>query len=92
MQVNFHATLRAAVGTKTVDLATPAGASVLELVHEIARRWPVLADRILTDDDEISRQVHVMIGGRNIRWLAEGSATTLRANDVVDLFPPTAGG
>jgi len=33
-----------------------------------------------------------MIDGRNIRWLPEGSATRLYAGNVIDVFPPTAGG
>ncbi len=92
MRVNFHATLRAAVGQKTVDLSLPDGVCVKELADEIARRWPILADRIFDAEGRISRQVHIMIGGRNIRWLPEGSATTLSADDVIDVFPPTAGG
>lgn len=92
MRVNFYATLRAVVGQKTVELALPEGACVQELAAEIARRWPVLADQIFDDEGNISRQVHFMIGGRNIRWLPEGSATPLFSKDVIDVFPPTAGG
>ena len=92
MRVNFHATLRAAVGQKTVDLPLPDGTCVEQLAHEIARRWPVVADRMIDAEGRISRQVHFMIGGRNIRWLPKGSATTLSAGDVIDVFPPTAGG
>jgi molybdopterin converting factor small subunit len=33
-----------------------------------------------------------MIGGRNVRWLPEGDETKLCATDVVEVFPPTAGG
>jgi molybdopterin converting factor small subunit len=52
----------------------------------------VLANQILDDEGNISRQVHFMIGGRNIRWLPEGSATPLFSKDVIDVFPPSAGG
>lgn len=92
MRVNFHATLRAAVGQKTVEMSLAEGSSVKELALQIAQRWPFLADQIFDAEGGISRRVHFMIGGRNIRWLAEGSATKLYAHDVIDVFPPTAGG
>jgi MoaD family protein len=92
MQVNFYATLRTAVGQKTVELSLPDGSSAQALAHEIARRWPALADRVVDAEGGISRRVHFMLGGRNVRWLPEGAATKLAATDVIDVFPPTAGG
>jgi len=92
MRINFYATLRAAVGRKSVDLPLADGACVKELASEIARRWPALTDQIFDTEGEISRQVHFMIGGRNIRWLPEGGETKLFSGDVIDVFPPTAGG
>lgn len=92
MRVNFHATLRAIVGQKAVELPMAEGACVKELALEIARRWPALMDRIFDTEGGISHQVHFMIGGRNMRWLPEGSTTKLFSSDVIDIFPPTAGG
>jgi MoaD family protein len=92
IRVHFHATLRAVVGQKTVDLPLKEGICVKQLAVEIAHRWPALADRMIDAEGEISRQVHFMIGGRNTRWLADGSATKLFSNDVIEIFPPTAGG
>ena len=92
MRVNFYATLRTAVGQKTVDLPLSEGTTVRELADEIVRRWPVLADRVFDDEGAISRQVHFLVGGRNVRWLPAGAATPLAAGDVIDVFPPTAGG
>ena len=37
------------------------------------------------------RRVNVFVEGRNIRWL-EGLATPLEPDQVVDIFPPVAGG
>ena len=92
MRINFYATLRAAVGQKSVDLPLPDGTSVRDLAHEIARQWPAMAERIFDAEGELSRQVHFMIGGRNVRWLPKGSETPLSSGDVIDVFPPTAGG
>ncbi len=92
MRINFYATLRSAIGQNFVELPLAEGTSVVELAREIARRWPALGDRILDAEGEISGQVHFMIGGRNIRWLPMGSATPLSCDEVIDVFPPTAGG
>ena len=92
MRVHFYATLRATVGQKAIDLPLAEGTCVKDLALEIARRWPALADQLFDAEGEISRQVHFMIDGRNIRWLPDGSATKLYGRNVIDVFPPTAGG
>ena len=92
MRINFYATLRSVVGQKTVDLPLPDGSDVRDLAHEIVRRWPSMADRIFDAEGEISHRTHFMVGGRNVRWLPDKSATRLTASDVIDVFPPTAGG
>jgi molybdopterin synthase sulfur carrier subunit len=92
VRVNFYATLRAAVGEKTVDLPIPDRSTAIDLARIIAERWPQLTDQLLDARGEVSNQVQFMIGGRNIRWLPEGSATRIGPNDIIDIFPPSAGG
>jgi MoaD family protein len=92
MRVHFYATLRATVGQKAIDLPLAEGTCVKDLALEIARRWPALAEQLFDAEGEMSRQVHFMIDGRNVRWLPEGGATKLYARNVIDVFPPTAGG
>lgn len=92
MRVHFYATLRAVVGQKTVEMDLPPDARAIDLAREIARRWPALAERVIDSHGEISRQVHLMVDGRNVRWLPDGSATPLRADATIDVFPPSAGG
>ena len=90
--MNFYATLRAAVGEKTIDVPIPDGSTAIDLARIIAERWPQLAEHLLDAQGEVSNQVQFMIGGRNIRWLPKGSATRLHADDLIDIFPPSAGG
>ncbi len=92
MQVRFYATLRAVVGSKTIDVDVPAGARAIDLARAIALRWPALADRLIDDRGGLSRQVHLLIDGRNVRWLPAGSSTRLHTDSTIDVFPPTAGG
>jgi len=92
VQVRLYATLRAIVGEKTVEVAMPDGATVLDLARAMVERWPGLRDHLLTDDGALSRRVNVFLDGRSVRWLPEGSATPLSSANAVDLFPPAAGG
>jgi molybdopterin synthase sulfur carrier subunit len=92
MRVHFYATLRAIVGQKTIEVDLLPGARAIDLARTIARRWPELADRVIDEHGELSRQVHLMVDGRNVRWLPDGSATVLRKDAMIDVFPPTAGG
>jgi molybdopterin synthase sulfur carrier subunit len=89
--VNFYATLRRIVGQRSVELPIPDGAPVGELVGELARRWPALAEHLFDESGGLSRRVNLFVGGRNVRWL-HGLATPLRDDQVVDVFPPVAGG
>ena len=92
MRVNFYATLRAVVGQKTIELPIAEGSSAIDLARYVAGRWPLLADQMIDAQGEVSNQVQFMIGGRNIRWLPDGSATRIHPDDIIDIFPPTAGG
>jgi molybdopterin synthase sulfur carrier subunit len=92
MQVTFYATLRAVVGAKQVEIDLGPDATVLDLAQRIAERWPELAERVLTPEGRLSRQVHILVDGRNSRWLPLGSATPIGPGQKVDVFPPTAGG
>ena len=96
MRVRFFATLRALVGSKTVEVQLIDGATVLDLAHALAALHPGLAEHFFDADDDaeegLARTVHFMIDGRNCRWLPEGALTVLRPDQAVDVFPPVAGG
>jgi hypothetical protein len=47
---------------------------------------------VLTDEGELSRQVNIVIDGRNIRYLAAGIATPLNSEQEIAFFPALAGG
>ena len=91
MRVSFYATLRPIVGQRSVDLPVNAGATVQELVDALAARWPGLSEHLFDEAGGLSRRVNVFVEGRNIRWLV-GLATPLEPDQVVDIFPPVAGG
>lgn len=92
MRVRLYATLRALVGAKTLELPLAQGATVLDLARVLVERHPELAEHVFDEQGGLSRRVHFMLDGRNVRWLPEGAATVLEPGHEVALFPPAAGG
>ena len=92
MVIGFFATLRPIVGGKTIEVDLPDGSTVQELVDHLVARFPGLEDAILDEAGELSRRVHVFIGGRSAVYLADGLATRLSTSERVDIFPAVAGG
>ena len=92
MKVSFYGTLRPVVGAKTVDVATPEGATVQELIGAIVTQHPALGPMLLSEAGSVPRGVQVFVNGRGSGYLAKGLETPLSTDDAVDVFPPVAGG
>ena len=92
MNVNFYATLRPLVGGKTVVMPLLKASTVHQLLLDLVGRWPALREHVFEESDELSRRVAVFVDGRDVRWLPEGVATVLTGEELVDVFPPVAGG
>ena len=92
MKVSFYASLRAAVGAKTLDFALPEGSTVRELVDAITSQHPDLRPMFSDEAGAPLRRVHVFVNGRGAGSLARGLETPLSADDTVDVFPAVAGG
>jgi len=92
VKVSFYATLRPAVGAKTVDIAAPEGATVRDLLGAIVAQHPALRPMLLNEAGNVLRGIHVFINGRGAGYLAEGFETPLSADDAVDVFPAIGGG
>jgi len=94
VKVILYATLRAAVGSRLVDLGPEVGpgATVWDAVHALIARYPVLGPQLLDGDGHLWRHVHVMVNGRDAPYLERGLETSLLADDTLDVFPPVGGG
>lgn len=94
MEVRLYANLRAIADCRSVELplAVGEGATVRDLVAELVRRWPEMAEILLSEDGELSRSVNVFVDGRGTRWLPDGEDTLLRLDHALDVFPAVAGG
>lgn len=92
MHINFYATLRPIVGTKTIDLPLAEGITVQQLLEEVIERYPALYKELFDDQGELYGHVHVFINGRDAPFLDNALETKLALSDTVDIFPAVAGG
>lgn len=92
MKVDFYATFRKVVGTKTVEFPLPEESTLRQLIVEIVHRYPPLLQELLDNEGELNRHVQIFVNGRNTPFLEHGLDTILSPEDTVSLFPAVAGG
>ncbi|NOZ49973.1 MAG: MoaD/ThiS family protein [Chloroflexi bacterium] len=91
MKVKIYATLRALVDAEVLELETRPGDRIIDLLHEIVRRWPQLKPELLDDNGALVAQIHLFLNGRDVRYL-EGLETIIPAEADIRIFPPVGGG
>jgi len=89
--IKLFATLRDIANTKELLVPFTPGQTVRQLTQDIATACPPLGEKMLTPDGELSGLVHILVHGRNVQWL-QGLETTIQADDLLTLIPPSAGG
>lgn len=92
MKVNFYATLRQIVGSKTKELPLPKGTTVRQLIEGVLSDYPGLKPMLFDEMGQLHGHVHVFINGRDAPYLHGGLEATLAPDDTVDIFPATGGG
>jgi sulfur-carrier protein len=92
MKVNFFATLRPIVGSKSVEFEQVEGLTVRQLVQQVIHRYPALRRHLLNEQGELYPHVHVFVNGRDAPYLEYGMDTVLASTDTVNVFPAVAGG
>ena len=92
MKVSFYATIRAIVGTKTLEIELAEGSSIQELLDRLIEQCPPLGEKLLDPEGKLSRSVQVYVDGRSASHLPDALQTPLRADQSVDIFPAIAGG
>ena len=92
MRIYFHATLRPITGGRTIAAPVPPGSTISALLAELIQRYPGLGPLLMDEAGQLLRQVHVMVNGRDVRYLARGLETPLDSEDALDLFPAVGGG
>ena len=74
------------VGTVQVDAST-----VRDALGQVARRWPALVDRVLTEQGELRRHVNIFVGDESIAFL-DGLSTTIDEGTTITIVPAVSGG
>ena len=92
MEVNFFAGLRQIVGQKTVDISIPEGGTARQLVDVVVQTFPALERELLDQHGNLYGHVHVVVNGRDIRYLDGGMDRVISSEDRVSIFPAIGGG
>ncbi|HZW02680.1 MAG TPA: ubiquitin-like small modifier protein 1 [Anaerolineaceae bacterium] len=92
MQVNFYATFRALAGARRIEIDLPVGATLRQAVSAIVSAYPALERHWLDEAGQIHSHVHGLVNGQEAATLPAGWDTPLAPSDVLDFFPPVAGG
>lgn len=93
MDVEFvsYATVRDAIGKKSVTLSLSAGTTVEDALRELAAEYDGLESLLFKSDGEVRPHVNVLVNEENIRSL-DGRTTVLENGDTVAVAPGVAGG
>jgi molybdopterin synthase sulfur carrier subunit len=91
VEVVSYATVRDAIGTKSVTLSLSADTAVEDALHELASEHDGLESLLFESGGEIRPHVNVLVNEENVRTL-DGGATELQDGDTVALAPGVAGG
>lgn len=93
MEVEFvsHATIRDAVGEKSVTMDVPDSATLGEALSEFADAYPDVRSLLLDSDDDVRPNVNVLVDEENVRS-GRGADTELSGGETVALAPGVAGG
>jgi molybdopterin synthase sulfur carrier subunit len=76
---------------KEMEVDLPEGATVFDLMKNLASRSSDLTDQIFDASCKIREDMNVMVNGRHFESL-NGPETALAAGDEVALFPAVVGG
>jgi molybdopterin synthase sulfur carrier subunit len=67
------------------------GATVAEVIDDLARRHPEIRSRLVGEDGGLRRFVNVYLDGEDIRFL-DGLQTAVPAGSLLSIVPAIAGG
>jgi len=91
MQVKLFANFRDICLDKVVEVPSPDGSSVAQVLEELIKLYPAMEHEVFDERRQLKPFVHVFINGRNIIH-ADGLDTVVGPQDQFALFPPVAGG
>ncbi|MGM0604418.1 MAG: ubiquitin-like small modifier protein 1 [Halobacteriota archaeon] len=91
VEVKLFATFRDLVGSRSVRVELPSGATVSTVLASLEDRYPDLEGALLEGDGDTTDAITVLRNGRHVDHF-DGTATRLEPGDVISVTPPLAGG
>ncbi|MGW8250576.1 MAG: ubiquitin-like small modifier protein 1 [Anaerolineales bacterium] len=92
MKIKVFATLREIVGEKSFDLPVDSTVTVGEVLEQVIQRYPGLRSELLDEEGQLLGRVHLLINGRDVRFLESEFDTLVSNADVISIFPAVGGG
>ncbi|MGA2037254.1 MAG: ubiquitin-like small modifier protein 1 [Acidimicrobiales bacterium] len=89
VEVRLPTVLRPHAGGQTTVLAN--GATIGEVLADLARGYPGMVGQLLTDDGSLHRFVNVYVNDSDIRYMDQ-LETKVAEGDTVSILPAVAGG
>jgi len=86
--VRISGALRKLTGGKT-EIELAAAGNIADCVVNLEEQFPGMREKICDEEGEIQGAVNIYVNGDNVRSL-QGLATTLKAEDEVDILPAFA--
>jgi len=77
--------------TNNLEEVPSTGTSLGDILAELNRNYPGLAERILDEQGEIRRFVNIFVNDEDVRFLQERE-TPVKESDVISIVPAIAGG
>jgi molybdopterin synthase sulfur carrier subunit len=87
--VRIPSPLRKLTGDQRVVQAS--GATLVDLVADLERRFPGIKSRIMDGDSKVHSFVNIFVDDQDVRFL-QGLATPLREEAEISIIPAMAGG
>ncbi|MDF2961669.1 MAG: MoaD family protein [Paenibacillus sp.] len=91
MKVKLFANFREICLDKTVEVPSPDGSSVAQVLEDLIKLYPAMEEEVFDYERKLKPFVHVFINGKNIIH-GDGLNTAVSQQDQFALFPPVAGG
>jgi molybdopterin synthase sulfur carrier subunit len=91
MEIKVYATLRDVVGAPSIYLDDQPDMTVGQILEAMCAQYPALRSKLSLGTKELHSAVHILINGRDMRYL-NGLETVVTFKDVVRIFPPVGGG
>jgi len=91
MEIKVFATLRDVVGGKSIQIDITQPVRAAELLSQVVAKHPPLRAKLFAQDGGLNPSVHILINGRDVRFL-DGLDTVVGPSDSVQMFPPVGGG